>query len=51
MTEPTSTTTNAIASTPEGQTPPPNPAATEPRSRRVRLLSSLIFASIAVVGV
>ncbi|WP_296249419.1 HlyD family secretion protein [Pseudomonas sp. UBA4194] len=50
MTEPTSTT-NAIASTPEGQTPPPNPAATEPRSRRVRLLSSLIFASIAVVGV
>jgi len=51
MTEPTSTTTNAIAATPEGQTPPPNPAATEPRSRRVRLLSSLIFASVALVGV
>jgi multidrug resistance efflux pump len=51
MTEPTSTTTNAIAATPEGQTSPPNPAATEPRSRRVRLLSSLIFASVALVGV
>jgi len=51
MTEPTSTTTNAIAATPEGQTPPPNPAATEPRSRRVRVLSSLIFASVALVGV
>lgn len=51
MTEPTSTTTNAIAATPEGQTPPPNPAATEPRSRRVRFLSSLMFASIALVGV
>lgn len=51
MTEPTSTTTNAIAATPEGQTPPPNPAATEPRSRRVRVLSSLIFASVALMGV
>jgi len=51
MTEPTSTTTNAIAATPEGQTPPSNPAATEPRSRRVRVLSSLIFASVALVGV
>lgn len=51
MTEPTSTTTNAIAATPEGQTPPPNPAATEPRLRRVRVLSSLIFASVALVGV
>ena len=51
MTEPTSTTTNAIAATPEGQTPPPNPAATEPRSRRVRVLSSLIFGSVALVGV
>ena len=51
MTEPTSTTTNAIAATPEGQTPPPNPAATEPRSRRVRWLSTLIFASVAIVGV
>ena len=51
MTEPTSTTTNAIAATPEGQTPPPNPAATEPRSRRVRVLSSLMFASVALVGV
>lgn len=50
MTEPTTTTTNAIASTPEGQTPPSTPA-TEPRSRRVRLLSSMIFASVAIVGV
>ncbi|MDE1169509.1 MAG: HlyD family secretion protein [Pseudomonas sp.] len=50
MTEPTTTTTNAIASTPEGVAPPAA-AATEPRSLRVRVLSTLIFASIAIVGV
>ncbi len=47
MTEPTTTTTNAIASTPEGVAP----AATAPRSLRVRILSTLIFASVAVIGV
>ena len=51
MTEPTTTTTNAIAATPEGQTPPPVAAATEPRSRRTRLLSALLFGSVALVGV
>ncbi len=50
MTEPTTTTTNAIASTPEGTTPP-GAAVTEPRSLRVRLLSSLGFAAVAIVGV
>jgi multidrug resistance efflux pump len=50
MTEPTTTTTNAIASTPEGTTPP-GATVTEPRSLRVRILSSLGFAAIAVVGV
>ncbi|AZF53930.1 Membrane fusion component of MSF-type tripartite multidrug efflux system [Pseudomonas sp. R4-34-07] len=50
MTEPTTTTTNAIASTPEG-TAPPGAAVTEPRSLRVRILSSLGFAAIAIVGV
>ncbi|EJM66194.1 multidrug resistance efflux pump [Pseudomonas sp. GM50] len=49
MTEPT-TTTNAIAATPEDQTPPSSPA-TEPRSLRVRIISSLGFAAIAIVGV
>ncbi|MBT2373491.1 HlyD family secretion protein [Pseudomonas fluorescens] len=50
MTEPTTTTTNAIASTPEG-TAPPAVAATEPRSLRVRIISSLGFAAIAIIGV
>ncbi|HCS45821.1 MAG TPA: multidrug transporter EmrA [Pseudomonas sp.] len=50
MTEPTTTTTNAIASTPEGVAPPSTPA-TEPRSLRVRMISSLGFAAIAIVGV
>ncbi|MCE6978286.1 HlyD family secretion protein [Pseudomonas frederiksbergensis] len=49
MTEPT-TTTNAIAATPEDQAPPSSPA-TEPRSLRVRIFSSLGFAAIAIVGV
>ncbi len=46
----TTTTTNAIASTPEG-TPPPGSTVTEPRSLRVRIISSLGFAAIAIVGV
>lgn len=50
MTETTTTTTNAIASTPEG-TAPPGATATEPRSLRVRVISSLGFAAIAIVGV
>ena len=49
MTETTTTTTNAIASTPEG-TAPPGATATEPRSLRVRVISSLGFAAIAIVG-
>ncbi|ROL70802.1 HlyD family secretion protein [Pseudomonas vranovensis] len=50
MTEPTTTTTTAIAETPEGLTPPAN-AASEQRSMRRRLLSSMLFASVAIVGV
>ncbi|UCR85325.1 HlyD family secretion protein [Pseudomonas chlororaphis] len=50
MTEPTITTTNAIASTPEGSAPPSMPI-TEPRSLRVRIISSLGFAAIAISGV
>jgi multidrug resistance efflux pump len=51
MTEPTTTTTTAIAETPDGQKPPPAPAATEPRARRTRVLSAVLFASVAIVGV
>jgi multidrug resistance efflux pump len=50
MTEPTTTTTNAIAATPEGIAPPAA-AETRPRSLRVRILSTLIFASVAIVGI
>ncbi|NNA67992.1 HlyD family secretion protein [Pseudomonas gessardii] len=52
MTEPavSTTTTNAIAATPEGSTPP-GAMATEPRSLGVRIISSLGFAAIAIVGV
>lgn len=50
MTEPTTTTTNAIAATPEGVAPPSAPD-TEPRSLRVRIISSMGFAAIAIVGV
>ncbi len=50
MTEPTTTTTNAIAATPEGVAPPSSPA-TEPRSLRVRIISSMGFSAIAIVGV
>ena len=49
MTEPITTTTNAIAATPEDQAPPASPT-TEPRSLRVRIISSLGFAAIALVG-
>ncbi|MBV4457891.1 HlyD family secretion protein [Pseudomonas sp. COR58] len=49
MTEPT-VTTNAIAATPEGVAPPSSPN-TEPRPLRVRIISSLGFAAIALVGV
>jgi multidrug resistance efflux pump len=50
MTEPTTTTTNAIAATPEGVAPPSSPD-TEPRSLRVRIISSMGFAAIAIIGV
>lgn len=50
MTEPTTTTTNAIAATPEGSAPP-SAEATEPRSLQVRIASSIGFAAIALVGV
>jgi multidrug resistance efflux pump len=50
MTEPTTTTTNAIASTPEGEQPSTHPVIA-PRSLRVRVLSSMIFASVAIIGV
>ncbi|WP_454835269.1 HlyD family secretion protein [Pseudomonas lini] len=50
MTEPITTTTNAIASTPEDVAPPKAPG-TEPRSLPVRIISSLGFAAIAIVGV
>ncbi|MGF6097935.1 HlyD family secretion protein [Pseudomonas sp. 18175] len=50
MTEPSTTTTTAIASTPEGSTPP-GAVPTELRPLRVRIISSLGFAAIAIVGV
>ena len=44
------TTTPAIAETPEGATPPSEP--TSPvRSRRVRILSTITFASVALAGI
>ncbi|MCE1079692.1 HlyD family secretion protein [Pseudomonas asiatica] len=44
------TTTTAIAETPEGATPPSEP--TSPvRSRRVRILSSISFACVALAGI
>ncbi|OAI94661.1 HlyD family secretion protein [Pseudomonas putida] len=45
-----STTTTAIAETPEGLAPPSEPSSPQ-RSRRVRLLSTLSFAAVAVVGI
>ncbi|BAQ74237.1 HlyD family secretion protein [Pseudomonas sp. Os17] len=50
MSETVNPTTNAIASTPESGGPPSMPA-TEPRPLAVRVLSSLGFAAIAIVGV
>jgi len=44
------TTTNAIAATPEGVTPA-GASSTEPRSLGVRIVSSLGFAAIAIIGV
>ncbi|AXQ48112.1 HlyD family secretion protein [Pseudomonas sp. NBRC 111130] len=51
MTEQTrTTTTTAIAETPEGSTPPSEP--TSPvRTRRVRILSSISFACVALAGI
>jgi len=44
------TTTTAIAETPEGATPPSEP--TSPvRTRRVRILSSISFAAVALAGI
>jgi len=44
------TTTTAIAETPEGSTPPSEP--TSPvRTRRVRILSSILFACVALAGI
>ncbi|MGN7746574.1 HlyD family secretion protein [Pseudomonas sp. 22515] len=44
------TTTTAIAETPEGVTPPSEP--TSPvRTRRVRILSSISFAAVALAGI
>ncbi|MFK0310488.1 HlyD family secretion protein [Pseudomonas sp. NPDC090233] len=44
------TTTTALAETPEGATPPSEP--TSPvRTRRVRILSSILFASVALAGI
>jgi multidrug resistance efflux pump len=51
MTEPTQTsTTTAIAATPEGQTPP-SVDAVQPRSGKARILSALTFGGLAVLGV
>ncbi|WP_414158401.1 HlyD family secretion protein [Pseudomonas sp. BNK-45] len=50
MSETVNPTTNAIASTPESGGPPSMPT-TEPRPLAVRVLSSLGFAAIAIVGV
>jgi multidrug resistance efflux pump len=50
MTEPTQTTTPTNTAAPEEQAPPAAPA-TEPRSLRVRVLSSLGFAAVAIIGV
>ncbi|MDH1575699.1 HlyD family secretion protein [Pseudomonas sp. GD03746] len=51
MTDPTrTTTTTALAETPEGAAPPSEP--TSPvRTRRVRILSSVMFACVALAGI
>ncbi|RCL27580.1 multidrug transporter EmrA [Pseudomonas sp. AFG_SD02_1510_Pfu_092] len=45
-----SSTTTAIAETPEGATPPSEPSSPA-RSRRVRILSSISFAGVALAGI
>ncbi|MBF8741850.1 HlyD family secretion protein [Pseudomonas guariconensis] len=51
MTQPTqSTTTTALAETPEGTAPPSEPGSPV-RTRRVRILSSISFACVALAGV
>ncbi|KTC27615.1 disulfide bond formation protein DsbA [Pseudomonas sp. ICMP 19500] len=50
MTEPSTTTTTAIAATPEGSTPP-GAVPTQLRPLRVRIISSLGFAAIVIIGV
>lgn len=50
MTEPTSPTTDTIASPRDGDAPAAPPAP-EPRSMRMRVLSSIVFASVAIAGV
>ncbi|MBF8793253.1 HlyD family secretion protein [Pseudomonas monteilii] len=51
MTQPTqSTTTTALAETPEGTAPPSEPGSPM-RTRRVRILSSISFACVALAGV
>lgn len=50
MTQPTQSTTTAIAETPEGTAPPSGPG-DQTRTRRVRLLSSLSFACVALAGI
>ncbi|HGY9627752.1 TPA: HlyD family secretion protein [Pseudomonas putida] len=51
MTQPTqSTTTTALAETPEGTAPPSEPDS-QVRTRRVRILSSISFACVALAGV
>ena len=51
MTQETPTTsTTAIAETPEGLTPPNEPSSPA-RSRRVRVLSSITFAGVALAGI
>ncbi|MFJ4384705.1 HlyD family secretion protein [Pseudomonas sp. NPDC089408] len=44
------TTTTAIAETPEGATPPSEPGSPV-RTRRVRILSSISFAAVALAGI
>ncbi|PVZ20126.1 MULTISPECIES: HlyD family secretion protein [unclassified Pseudomonas] len=48
--QPQNTTTTAVAATPDGQTPPQQPAA-QPRSRRARLWSAVLFGAVALAGV
>ncbi|WP_426199169.1 HlyD family secretion protein [Pseudomonas sp. DC3200b2] len=50
MTEPTQTTTTAIAATPEGQSPPADPIV-QGRSGRAKFFSALTFGGLAVLGV